>query len=184
MDEIKEIIFYESHKYLFKDLQEFLLQHFTSTNSTSLPSEWATFAPVLKKMQVHSGSRVRHLKAYFSALAPKWTEYVTILNTMTELYRNASTTLDAFKFQLDHVENCWKGNQRTLSWNNIRAIEEVSKFRFFFCSRATLLRIDKQMQMKCFNIHNRPFDGTAKFLSRDTGQKWALSRDPGTGQNK
>ena len=33
-------------------------------------------------------------------------------------------------------------------------------------------------------IMSRPFDGTAIFVSRDTGQKSALSRDPGTGRDR
>ena len=34
------------------------------------------------------------------------------------------------------------------------------------------------------DLVDRPFDGTAKFLSRDTGQNSSLSRDPGTGRDR
>ena len=128
-NDIKEIIFYQSHKHLSKDLREILVQHFMS----GLPSEWAIFESVLRETKELPGSRVRHLQAYFSELAPKWNEYVAILNTMTELYRKASATPDAFKFQLDHVENCWKNNDHPLSWSNIKAIEEVGSAASSFC---------------------------------------------------
>ena len=125
IDDLKEIVFYKAHKRLSTDLLDFFLKHSGPTNTTGLPSDWATFEPILRKMIEHSGSRVRYLEEYFSELRPVWREYANIVLIMMEKYRKASASQGAFEFQLEYVENCWRSNIRPLSWSNINNIEEV-----------------------------------------------------------
>ena len=126
MDDLKEIVFYQAHKLLSKDLQEFLLGHFTAKNVTGLSSDWTAFEPTLNAMKKNAKSRVRHLAPYFSEVKPRWTEYITILDVMVENYKEASKSISGFEFQLNYVENCWKSNRHPLSWSNINIMHSVS----------------------------------------------------------
>ena len=115
MDDLKEIVFYQAHKRLSKDLLDFLLQNLKAKSFEEMASNWTAFEPVLKKMTESSGSGVRHLEAYFLELQPNWREYTQILSIMVEKFREASSTFGAFEFQLNYVENCWKSNSHPLS---------------------------------------------------------------------
>ena len=132
MDDVKEIVFYQAHKRLSKDLLDFLLKHLRVANGSGLPSDWDAFLPVVEKMEEHHQSRIRHLEAYFLKLRPEWNEYTTILGIMMKVYQEASATPIAFEFQLKHVENCWKSRDYPLSWVNVNKTRKVKIPSIFY----------------------------------------------------